>query len=280
MSGDEEAYGDFSSPRCCLDSKPLWGQTWSLKSPPPAFTNFPMGCLTPVSPSTCSSHPKGCTANLPSTPLPIFPLSLSLLCANPTIPRICKAKGALADAKMLSLGRREGGLRAGLRRSGIPSVRVRRAGWASHRLGLRPRLRPRLRALSRVGGHVPGPAVPSRWAKTPSLPRWQPPEPRASIRQLRAPEVGLRRSEVPADGSGSRLMKMLGSIGLRQRGGTKGKAALGGAEEAEEGFRSHAKGGVSRCSRRSPPLTQSPPCGTAVRFDSLKEQNSSLGGVS
>lgn len=97
-----------------------------------------------------------------------------------------------------------------------------------------------------MGGHVPRAAAPSGWVKTPSLPRGQPLEPRASVRQLRAPEVGLRRAEVPADGGGSPLMKMLGSIGLRRRGGTKGKAELGGAEEAEEGFCSHAKGGVSQ----------------------------------
>lgn len=99
----KEAYGDFSSPWSCLDSRPLWKQKWSLKIPC-SLCQLPKGSSHPMSPSiklSCSSCPEGCAASLPSKPLPVFPLSFSLLCAESSIPQIYNAKYPSDSTKIL-----------------------------------------------------------------------------------------------------------------------------------------------------------------------------------
>lgn len=90
--------------------------TWSLK----ILCNLhqlPKGSSHPMSPRinlSCSSCPEGCAATLPSKPLPVFPLSFSLLCTKSSIPWIYTAKYPSDSAKILQSGDLNMGKRQGL----------------------------------------------------------------------------------------------------------------------------------------------------------------------
>lgn len=66
MTMGKQAYGEFSSPWSCLDSRPLWKKKWSLKCPA-VLVSFPKGPH-PVPPRITFSAPPALRAMLPTCP--------------------------------------------------------------------------------------------------------------------------------------------------------------------------------------------------------------------